>query len=90
MHDEELWIKKNPDSIQYIFDIPEPEAEFIEEVEPGLFAIGTATPPIDGLHKINIRKIFEQSGPEAFQHSGCAHQLLHWRNTHKFCGACGR
>ena len=90
MQGEEVWIKENPDDIQYTFDIADPDAEIIEEIVPDISAINQREPPVKGACLINIRKIFEQSGAEAFHLTGCAHQLLHWRKTHKFCGACAK
>lgn len=90
MQGEDVWIEEDLDGTQYIFDASIDQTEICEEVATGVFTANQATPPTDNSIKINIRKLFEQAGPVAFQLAGCAHQLLHWRNTHKFCGICGK
>lgn len=90
MHGEEIWINDSPDGMQYIFTTPASSPEIIEKVEQDIYAIDQKEPPVESAYKINIRTIFEQSGAEAFHLAGCARQLLFWRKTHRYCGACGR
>ena len=90
MHGEDIWIKNTPNGIQYLFSNPGSDPQITEEIESDIIALEEESAPVEGAVRTNIRKIFEQSGPKAFQRAGRARQLLYWRQTHKFCGACGR
>lgn len=89
MRDEEIWIREHRNETQYIFDSHQCDGDVVEEAQPGIFAAERTTPPAAGSRKINIRELYDQVGAEAFNLAGRSHQLLHWRRTHKYCGACG-
>ncbi len=86
---EELWIEENGGTLRFIFDsaaLP----DICEEVAEGIFAVETSTPPAPAARTINLREAYTLCGEATFQLAGRARQLLHWRDTHRFCGHCGQ
>ncbi|MDA3923401.1 MAG: NAD(+) diphosphatase [Kiritimatiellae bacterium] len=86
---EEIWIEDHPANIIYLFSLPENPDAIKEEIIQGIYARETRKPPTAIAQKVNIRKLFEMAGPEAFNLAGKAHQILFWRHTHQYCGKCG-
>lgn len=67
-----------------------PEAPGEGEHEPAQAFFGGAPPAApDGYTWIGLRAAAKALSPEFFRRAGRAWQLLEWRRSHRFCGACG-
>ena len=84
---EQLWICRNDGGVTHLFDrAPQEPAEPLG----GGCAVGPADePPAPGAELIGLRAFFDLVPADVFAQAGLARQLLHWRLTHRFCGACG-
>ena len=84
---EQLWVSRKEGGVDCFFD-----ATPTEPVEPvgEACAVGLSEePPAAGAELVGVRALFDLVPEEVFAQAGLARQLLHWRLTHRFCGACG-
>jgi len=89
VYGEEIWIQKKSEEIIYFFDLSGIQESITEEIAPQIYAMETKNPPTSDAVTVNIRKLFDIAGPEAFGLAGKARQILHWRRYHRYCGICG-
>lgn len=84
---DQLWILRKEDGAECFFDkaLGEPVEPVCETCSAGL----CDEPPAAGAELVGMRALFDLVPPEVFEQAGLARQLLHWRLTHRFCGACG-
>ncbi len=55
-----------------------------------VFDAGGEPPPAgEGLVAVGLRELHDLAAPALYDLAQQAFQLLHWRRTHRFCGACG-
>jgi NAD+ diphosphatase len=84
---DQLWIRRAGVAAEYAFDAP--EGALRERVDEGCDVAEVPEAPAEGAERVGVRAAFDLVPPEAFARIGLARQLLHWRLTHRFCGACG-
>lgn len=84
---EQLWVVRKENSVECFFN-GEPE-EPVEAVSGTCSAAFSDAPPAPGAELVGMRALFDLAPAETFAQAGLARQLLHWRLTHRFCGACG-
>lgn len=86
---DQLWIRRGETGVICLFS-----------GEPALFApvepLGNDTaaavadePPVPGAELIGLRAFVDLAPAETVAQAGLARQLMHWRQTHRFCGVCG-
>ncbi len=84
---DQLWVRRLEHGVDHLFDCA--PAEPVEAVGDGCFAALAGEPPAPDAELVGLRAFFDLATPEAFAQASLARQLLHWRLTHRFCGACG-
>ena len=84
---EQLWIRRTAEGADPLFDRAPQEP--VEPVGAGCAAALSDEPPEPGAELVGVRAFFDLAPDELFAQAGLARQLLHWRLTHRFCGACG-
>ena len=65
-------------------------ASFVDGAHVGVFDLAGAAPVPGGLPLMGLRDCFDCVTPQRYADIQRAFQLMHWRRTHRFCGACGR
>ncbi len=85
---DQLWIRRTTESgVEYLFDAA--PSEPVEPVTAQLSVAESGEAPVAGAELMGLRALYDLVPAEAFAEAGLARQLLHWRLTHRFCGACG-
>lgn len=84
---DQLWIRRRADGVDHFFDVDDPALS--ERVDDGCAVAQADSAPAPGAERIGLRAFFDLASPDAFVQAGRARQILHWRLTHRFCGACG-
>lgn len=84
---DQLWLRRSGDAADYVFDAA--PAGPVEPVDATCAVAHAAEAPAAGAERVSVRAAFDLVPAEAFTRIGLARQLLHWRLTHRFCGACG-
>jgi len=93
---DRVWIRRLPRGVSVLFDGPEPPGDAcVEQVlgnglAPAQAVDGPPQPAPAGAEPVNLRALFDLVDGAAYAQAAQAFQLLHWRRTHRFCGACGR
>lgn len=83
---DQLWIRHTETGIDPFFDTPVTLSERVD----ASCAVAVATEaPAPGAELIGLRALFDLVPAHVFAQAGQARQLLNWRLTHRFCGACG-
>lgn len=83
---DQLWIRHTETGIDPFFDTSAPLSERVD----ASCAVAIATEaPTPGAELIGLRALFDLVPAHVFAQAGQARQLLNWRFTHRFCGACG-
>ena len=86
---DHLWVCRSCTDVVFLFDNdPEPSA-CPEPVGDDLSVASSEAPPLPGAELISLRAFFDLVPAETAAQAGLARQLLHWRQTHRFCGVCG-
>ncbi len=83
---DRLWVRRTPHGIDPLFETSAPEAE---PVDTGCGVAAAAEAPAADAELVGLRAFFDLVPAETYAQAGRARQLLHWRLTHRFCGACG-
>lgn len=84
---DQLWIRRSDKSIDCLFDVT--LSEPAEPVDATCAVASTGEPPVAGAELTGLRALFDLVPAETFAQAGLARQLLHWRLSHRYCGACG-
>ena len=84
---DQLWIRRRADGVDHFFDVDDPALS--ERVDDGCAVAQADSAPAASAERIGLRAFFDLASPDAFVQAGRARQILHWRLTHRFCGACG-
>jgi NAD+ diphosphatase len=84
---DQLWIRRAGGDVEYAFEAS--PAGPAEPVDATCAVASADEPPAEGAERIGVRAAFDLVPAGAFARIGLARQLLHWRLTHRFCGACG-
>ncbi len=87
---EQLWVRRSQTGAECLF---EADPSQFATVEPVGETVGMATsdePPATGAELVSLRAFFDLAPAEAMAQASLARQLLHWRQTHRFCGVCGK
>jgi len=84
---DQLWIQRDGSSVRCLFDSP--TTDFCEPVDATCVAACSDAPPVPHAERIGLRALFDLVPGEPFAQASRARQLLNWRLTHRFCGACG-
>jgi len=83
---DQLWIRRTDTGIDPFFDAP---ASLSERVDNSCAVAAAAEAPTPDAELIGLRALFDLVPAEVFAQAGRARQLMNWRLTHRFCGACG-
>ncbi len=84
---EQLWVIRKEGHFDYLFG--EAPAGPVEAVNDECAAGLSDAPPSPDAELVGVRAFFDLAPADAFGRAALARQLLHWRQTHRFCGACG-
>jgi len=84
---DQLWVRHAEIGVDPLFDAA--SAEPTEPVGDACAVASASEAPAAGAELIGLRALFDLVPQETFAQIGLARQLLHWRLTHRFCGACG-
>jgi NAD+ diphosphatase len=93
---DRVWIRRLPQRVSCLFDGPEPHPEAcVEPVEiDGVASVRAVDGPPqqtpDRAEPVSLRLLFDLADETVYAQASRAFQLLHWRRTHRFCGACGQ
>ena len=63
---------------------------FVDGARVGVVELAGPSPAPGDLSLMGLRDCFDCVTPQRYADLQRAFQLLHWRRTHRFCGACGR
>ena len=85
---DQIWIRRTEAGVESLFDAA--PGEPLEPVSAGCAVAQAAEAPVAGAELIGLRALFDLVPADTFAQAGLARQLLHWRLTHRFCGACGK
>jgi len=83
---DQIWIRRTETGADPFFERPAAPAEAVD-VSCGVAAADDA--PAPGAELIGLRALFDLAPADVFALAGRARQVLNWRLTHRFCGACG-
>ena len=83
---DQLWIRRTETGADPFF---EPPASRAEPVDASSGVAAAAEPPAPGAEPLGLRALFDLVPDDVFALAGRARQVLNWRLTHRFCGACG-
>jgi NAD+ diphosphatase len=83
---DRLWVRRTPSGVDPFFDA---DASDVEPVDALCGAAPAHEAPTPDAELVGLRALFDLVPAETFAQAGRARQLLHWRATHRFCGACG-
>lgn len=86
---DQLWIRRTSDGVDNLFTADPVRLAFTEPVERGVSVAVSDERPAPDAELIGLRSLFDLVSPEALAQAARARQLVHWRLTHRFCGACG-
>ena len=84
---DQLWVRHTGSGVEHLFDAT--PSEPVEPVGAACAVAASDKAPAAGAELIGLRAFFDLVPAETFAQAGLARQLLHWRLTHRFCGACG-
>ena len=84
---DQLWIRRTATGVETLFDAATEEP--VEPVGAGCAVAPAAEAPTASAEPVGLRALFDLVPAETFAQAGLARQILHWRLTHRFCGACG-
>lgn len=84
---DQLWLRRSEVGVSLLFE--REETADSEPVGNGCRAADAAEPPEPGAELAGVRALFDLVPADTFEQAALARQLLHWRHTHRFCGACG-
>lgn len=83
---DQLWVRRTDAGVQPFF----PASVSPSEPLDAACAVASADePPTPDAEPIGLRALFDLVPADVFALAGRARQLLNWRRTHRFCGACG-
>jgi len=84
---DQLWIRRTIGAgVEHLFDAA--PSEPVEPVTAQFSVAESGEAPVAGAELIGLRALYDLVPAEAFAEASLARQLLHWRLTHRFCGAC--
>lgn len=86
--DDQLWVRRTDAGVEYLFEAT--PAEPAEPLGAACLVAACAQPPAAGAEAVGLRAFFDLVPAETFALAGLGRQLLNWRLTHRFCGACGQ
>jgi len=84
---DQLWIRRSDQATDYLFESPATGPT--EPVDDACSVATAAEAPAPDAERIGLRAAFDLLPADGFARVALARQLLHWRLTHRFCGACG-
>ena len=85
---DKLWVHRTEEGVNSLFTYcPAPNAP-VERIENAVSASTADEPPEPGAELLGLRAFFDLAPAGVSAQAGLARQLLHWRETHRFCGAC--
>lgn len=86
---DQIWILRTPAGVQCFFDADPARFPFCEPVGGGVSAAQSEEAPVPDAEPVGLRSLFDLVPPEQWSAAGLGRQLLHWSQTHRFCGVCG-
>jgi len=85
--DDQIWVRHTEAGVEYRFDVD--PSEPVEALGDACWAATRDEPPVPGAEAVGLRTFFDLVPAETFARAALGRQLLYWRQTHRFCGACG-
>ncbi len=86
---DQLWIRRTGTAVVSLFEADPARLESVEPLGADTFVAAADEPPVPGAELVGLRAFFDLAPAETAVQAGLARQLLHWRQTHRFCGVCG-
>jgi NAD+ diphosphatase len=86
---DQLWIRRREAGAVCLFDADPARFASVEPLDSETSAAVADEPPAPGAELIGLRAFSDLAPAEAAAQAGLARQLMHWRQTHRFCGVCG-
>jgi NAD+ diphosphatase len=86
---DQLWIRRTETEANCLFDVDPARFASAEPLEPDISVANAEEPPVSGAELISLRAFTDLAPAHAVAQAGLARQILHWRQTHHYCGVCG-
>ena len=86
---DQLWVRRCETGADCFFKADPSRFETVEPIGKTAYAAAAEEPPATGAELVGLRAFFDLAPADAVAHASLARQLLHWRQTHRFCGVCG-
>lgn len=85
---DKLWMRRTEQGVDSLFVYSPAPGTPVESVARAVSVTTADEPPEPGAELVGLRALFDLVPAEVSAQAGRARQLLHWRETHRFCGVC--
>ena len=87
--DDQVWIRRSETGVECCFTADPARLGAVEPTGESACVATSDEPPVPGAELVGLRALFDLVPAETAAQAGLARQLLNWRRSHRFCGACG-
>ena len=87
--DDQVWIRRSETGVECCFTADPARLGTVEPTGESASVATSDEPPVPGAELVGLRALFDLVPAETAAQAGLARQLLNWRRSHRFCGACG-
>ena len=87
--DDQVWIRRSETGVECCFTADPARLGTVEPTGESASVATSDEPPVPGAELVGLRELFDLVPAETAAQAGLARQLLNWRRSHRFCGACG-